>query len=64
MGGNYRFISGHTADKEELKNISDKVSNEGKTPLIFAKDSILLAINASQTNTKKTSNGTVKATCS
>ena len=23
---------------EELKNISDKVSNEGKTPLIFAKD--------------------------
>lgn len=38
MGGNYRFISGHTANKEELKNISDKVSNEGKTPLIFAKD--------------------------
>lgn len=38
MGGNYRFISGHTADKEELKNIFDKVSNEGKTPLIFAKD--------------------------
>lgn len=38
MGGNYRFISGHTADKEELKNISDIVSNEGKTPLIFAKD--------------------------
>lgn len=38
MGGNYRFISGHIADKEELKNISDKVSNEGKTPLIFAKD--------------------------
>lgn len=38
MGGNYRFISGHTADKEELKNISDKVSNEEKTPLIFAKD--------------------------
>ena len=38
MGGNYRFISGHTADHEELKNISDKVSNEGKTPLIFAKD--------------------------
>ena len=38
MGGNYRFISGHTADKEELKNISDKVSNEGKIPLIFAKD--------------------------
>lgn len=38
MGGNYRFISEHTADKEELKNISDKVSNEGKTPLIFVKD--------------------------
>lgn len=38
MGGNYRFISGHTADKDELKNISDIVSNEGKTPLIFAKD--------------------------
>lgn len=38
MGGNYRFISRHTADNEELKNISDKVSNEGKTPLIFAKD--------------------------
>lgn len=38
MGGNYRFISGHTVDKEELKNISDKVSNEGKTPLIFVKD--------------------------
>ena len=38
MGGNYRFISEYTADKEELKNISDKVSNEGKTPLIFAKD--------------------------
>lgn len=37
-GGNYRFISEHTADKDELKNISDKVSNEGKTPLIFAKD--------------------------
>lgn len=38
MGGNYRFISGHTVDTEELKNISEKVSNEGKTPLIFAKD--------------------------
>lgn len=38
MGGNYRFISEHTANNEELKNISDKVSNEGKTPLIFAKD--------------------------
>lgn len=38
MGGNYRFISEHTADTEELKNISEKVSNEGKTPLIFAKD--------------------------
>lgn len=38
MGGNYRFISGYTADTEELKNISEKVSNEGKTPLIFAKD--------------------------
>ena len=38
MGGNYRFISGHSADNEELNNISDKVSNEGKTPLIFAKD--------------------------
>lgn len=38
MGGNYRFISGYTADTEELKNISEKVSAEGKTPLIFAKD--------------------------
>ena len=38
MGGNYRSISGRTANNEELKNISDKVSNEGKTPLIFAKD--------------------------
>lgn len=38
MGGNYRFISGHTSDTNELKNISEKVSNEGKTPLIFAKD--------------------------
>lgn len=38
MGGNYRFISEYTADTEELKNISEKVSNEGKTPLIFAKD--------------------------
>ena len=38
MGGNYRFISEHTADTEEVKNISEKVSNEGKTPLIFAKD--------------------------
>lgn len=41
MGGNYRFISGHTADKEELKNISDKVSNEGKTPLILQKITII-----------------------
>lgn len=41
MGGNYRFISEHTADKEELKNISDKVSNEGKTPLILQKITII-----------------------
>lgn len=41
MGGNYRFISGHTADNEELKNISDKVSNEGKTPLILQKITII-----------------------
>lgn len=37
-GGNYSFISTHTAISNDIKNKSDQLSAEGKTPLFFCRD--------------------------
>ena len=36
LGGNYRFISGQIEVPDEIKTQSEQLSEEGKTPLLFA----------------------------
>jgi Cu2+-exporting ATPase len=43
-GGNYNFISGQASVSEKMKNLSEKLSLEGKTPLFFSRDGELLGI--------------------
>lgn len=43
-GGNYRFISSRTEVLPELKKKSEALSEEGKTPLFFAKDGRMLGL--------------------
>ena len=35
-GGNYEFISGYTEISADAKNVADRLSEEGKTPLFFS----------------------------
>ena len=45
IGGNYDFISSETGGADEkIKSFSEKLADDGKTPLFFAKDSNLLGI--------------------
>lgn len=44
LGGSYKFISAKLSLKADVKNIVDRLSDEGKTPLLFAKDSVLFGI--------------------
>ncbi|MDD3219428.1 MAG: heavy metal translocating P-type ATPase [Lachnospiraceae bacterium] len=44
FGGNYKFISSKTQVNENIKKKSEKLSEEGKTPLFFARDGKLLGI--------------------
>ena len=43
-GGNYKFITTKVAVSEQLKTASEKMAEEGKTPLFFAKNESLLGI--------------------
>ncbi|MBO5055322.1 MAG: cadmium-translocating P-type ATPase [Lachnospiraceae bacterium] len=43
-GGNYKFISNRVQVPEEMKAQSEKLSEEGKTPLFFARGKKLLGI--------------------
>lgn len=44
LGGSYKFISSKLPLKADVKDIVDTLSDEGKTPLLFAKDSVLFGI--------------------
>ena len=44
FGGSYKFISGHLQVPFQIKEMSDQLSNEGKTPLFFACDNQLCGI--------------------
>ena len=44
VGGNFRFISTKAAITEDMKNQSEKLSEEGKTPLFFAMDGKFIGI--------------------
>lgn len=43
-GGNYKFISGQADIPENMKEYSEKLSENGKTPLFFAEDNKLVGI--------------------
>lgn len=43
-GGNYKFISGNAKVPVQLSDKSEQLSEEGKTPLFFAKDGKLVGI--------------------
>ncbi len=43
-GGNYKFISEKANISTKMKQVSEQLSEEGKTPLFFAKDSNLIGI--------------------
>lgn len=43
-GGSLSFISGHVSLNSEIKKRADMLSDEGKTPLLFARGSSLLGI--------------------
>ena len=44
LGGSYQFISGQIPVPTETKAMSERLSEEGKTPLFFAKDGALCGI--------------------
>lgn len=44
VGGNYKFISGKTEVSAQIREQSERLAEEGKTPLFFAKDGQLLGI--------------------
>ncbi|MGN1140201.1 MAG: heavy metal translocating P-type ATPase [Oliverpabstia sp.] len=43
-GGNYKFISDRAEIPQNMREISERLAEEGKTPLFFAKDRKLLGI--------------------
>lgn len=44
LGGNYKFISSQAAVPEKGKRLSEQLSEQGKTPLFFAREGKLLGI--------------------
>ena len=44
IGGNLRYVSGSADIPESIKEAARRVSGEGKTPLIFAKDGVCLGV--------------------
>ncbi len=60
-GGSLRFISAHTEIPPELKTAADALSEEGKTPLFFVKDTMPLGIIAVQDTVKPDSAEAINA---
>lgn len=60
FGGSKKFISTVTAIPSELNSVSEKLSDEGKTPLFFAKDNTLLGIIAVADTIKEDSPQAIK----
>lgn len=60
FGGSKKFISTITAIPSELDSASEKLSDEGKTPLFFAKDNTLLGIIAVADTIKEDSPQAIK----
>ncbi len=44
VGGNYNFIKNYAKISDEIRDASDRLSNEGKTPLYFSYDGKLLGV--------------------
>ncbi|MGN1345612.1 MAG: copper-translocating P-type ATPase, partial [Eubacteriales bacterium] len=44
VGGNYRFVSTHAEIPETMREMSEHLAEEGKTPLFFARDGHLAGI--------------------
>ncbi len=59
-GGKLSMISELAPISDETKKLSEKLSNEGKTPLFFAKNSILLGIIAVSDEVKEDSAAAIK----
>ena len=60
LGGSYGFISQHTFVPQEIKEKSEQLSHEGKTPLFFARDGKLCGIIAVADTIKEDSPGAIK----
>ena len=59
-GGSYRFISGEIQVPAEMKARAEQLSEEGKTPLFFARDSRLCGIIAVADTLKEDSPGAIE----
>jgi len=44
FGGNYKFVKAQASITENVEILSEKLSEEGKTPLFFCKDNIFLGV--------------------
>ena len=59
-GGNYQFISSRTEISKDMETVAKKLSEEGKTPLFFAKNHTLLGIIAVADTMKEDSKEAIK----
>ena len=60
LGGNYKFISSQINVSDETRVKSESLSNEGKTPLLFASDDELIGIIAVADTIKEDSSSAIK----
>ncbi|MGN1082562.1 MAG: heavy metal translocating P-type ATPase, partial [Candidatus Avispirillum sp.] len=60
LGGSYKFISGHISVPDEIKIQSERLSDEGKTPLFFARAGELCGIIAVADTVKQDSPQAIK----
>ena len=44
LGGSFAYISGKIFVPQEMRELAEKLAEEGKTPLLFAKDNVLLGM--------------------
>ncbi len=60
LGGSMKFISGEVAVSSELSQMAESLAEDGKTPLLFAKDGALLGIIAVADTIKEDSPSAVR----
>ena len=60
LGGSYKFISSQINVSDETRAKSESLSNEGKTPLLFASDEELIGIIAVADTIKEDSSSAIK----